>query len=114
MALDVQKLFNEELPAKLAKHGAAASQLAAKARIHVTGDGGGVWFIDASPSGPSATKGNQGGAHVGVTMSVEDFRTLVKNPENNARLLFSVGKIKVAGNRLLALKFTRLLMLDVG
>jgi len=112
MPLDVQKFFSQELPAKLASNGGVASQVGAKARVHVTGEGGGVWFIDASPSGPNATKGNRPGAHVGVTMSVEDFRTLVRDPEANAMRLFSAGRIKVAGNRMLAMKFTRLLNLD--
>jgi hypothetical protein len=111
MTLDVQKLFNEELPTKLARHGSQATKIGAKARIHVTGDGGGVWFIDTSASGPSTSKGYRGGAHLGITITAKDFRKLMENPEGNAMRLYAAGKIKVAGNELLALKLARLLAL---
>ena len=62
MAVDIQKLFNDELPAAITKNPDAAKEIGAKYQINITGDGGGEWFIDVSDSGPKAEKGTPGGA----------------------------------------------------
>lgn len=108
MAVDIQKLFNEELPAQLAKHGDAAKQIGAKFQINVTGDGGGEWFIDASESGPKAVPGNPGGADVTIALTSEDFQKLYENPQANGMQLFFAGKLKVTGNQMLAMKLQKL------
>ena len=54
MAVDVQRLFNEELPAALAKNADDAKTLGAKYQMNITGPGGGEWIVDVSASGPSA------------------------------------------------------------
>ena len=108
MAVDIQKLFNEELPAQLAKHGDQAKQIGAKFQINVTGEGGGEWFIDASDSGPKAEKGNPGGADVTISISSEDFQKLYENPQANGMQLFFAGKLKVTGNQMLAMKLQKL------
>ena len=108
MAVDIQKLFNEELPAALAKNPDAAKQIGAKYQINVTGDGGGEWFIDVSDSGPKAEKGNPGTAECTITISAEDFQKLHENPQANGMQLFFAGKLKVTGNQMLAMKLQKL------
>jgi putative sterol carrier protein len=108
MAVDIQKLFNEEIPAKLAQHADTAKQMGAKFQVNVTGEGGGEWFIDASESGPKAEKGNPGGADVTVALSVEDFHKLYENPQANSMQLFFAGKLKITGNQMLAMKLPKL------
>ncbi len=76
MAVDIQNLFNEELPAALAKNAEGAKQIGAKYQINVTGDGGGEWFIDVSDSGPRTEKGNPGNADCTITLTTEDFQKL--------------------------------------
>ena len=107
MAVDIQKLFNEELPSKLAAHPDAAKQVGAKFQINVTGEGGGEWFIDASDSGPSSKAGNEP-ADVTITIANEDFQKLIENPQANGMQLFFAGKLKVAGNQMLAMKLSKL------
>ena len=107
MAVDIQKLFNEELPAQLAKHPDAAKQIGAKFQINITGDGGGSWFIDASESGPSSKSG-EGPGDVTITIATEDFQKLQENPQANGMQLFFAGKLKVAGNQMLAMKLNKL------
>jgi hypothetical protein len=114
MSVDVQKMFNVDLPAWIAKHSAEVAKIGVKARIHITGDGGGVWFIDASSSGPSAIKGRRGGANLGIKMSVEDLRNLMDNPEANTKRFFFANKIKVAGNRVLAFELSRVLIMGAS
>jgi putative sterol carrier protein len=112
MAVDIQKLFNEELPAQLAKYPDQAKQIGAKFEIIITGDGGGEWFIDASvETGAKSQAGNPGGADVTITLTAEDFQKLHENPQANGMQLFFAGKIKMVGNQMLAMKLNKLFSL---
>jgi putative sterol carrier protein len=111
MAVDIQKLFNEELPAALAKHPDAAKQIGAKYQLNITGEGGGEWFIDASDSGPKSVAGNPGNADVTMSLASEDFQKLYENPQANGMQLFFAGKLKVTGNQMLAMKLQKLFQL---
>ena len=108
MAVDIQKLFNEEIPASLAKNTAAAQEIGAKYQFNITGEGGGEWFIDLKSDVPSATPGNPGNAECAITISAEDFQKLHENPQANGMQLFFGGKLKVAGNQMLAMKLSKL------
>ncbi len=108
MAVDIQKLFNEELPAALTKNADQAKQIGAKYQINISGDGGGEWFIDVSDSGPKTEKGNPGGADCVIAISAEDFQKLHENPQANGMQLFFAGKLKVTGNQMLAMKLQKL------
>jgi putative sterol carrier protein len=110
MAVDIQKLFNEQLPQQIAAHTDAAKQIGSKFQINITGEGGGEWHIDVSESGPSATPGNKP-ADCTLTLSAEDFQKLLENPQTNGMQLFFGGKLKIAGNPLLAQKLSKLFSL---
>lgn len=105
MAVDVKKLFNEELPAGLAKNAEDAKSIGAKFQINVTGEG--EWNIDASSTGPAAKEG-QGPADCTITIAAEDFQKLLENPQANGMQLFFAGKLKVQGNQMLAMKLQKL------
>lgn len=108
MAVDISKLFNEDLPAQLAKFPDQAKAIGGKFQINITGEGGGEWFIDASESGPSSQQGNPGGADLTLTVSVEDFQKLQENPQANGMSLFFAGKLKLTGNQMLGMKLGKL------
>jgi len=108
MAVDIQKLFNETLPAGIAKNADKAKEIGAKFQMNITGDGGGSWFIDLTASGPNAVAGDPGGADCTITISAEDFQKLHENPQANGMQLFFGGKLKVAGNQMLAMKLSKL------
>ena len=105
MAVDTKKLFNEELPAALARNSAEAKEVGAKFQLNITGEG--EWFIDASDSGPSCKPGTEP-ADVTITIASEDFQKLLENPQANAMQLFFAGKLKVSGNQMLAMKLQKL------
>jgi len=111
MAVDIQKLFNEELPAKLAQNADAAKQIGATYQINITGEGGGEWFIDVSDSGPKAEQGNPGTAKCTIALTSEDFQKLYENPQANGMQLFFAGKLKVTGDNMLAMKLQKLFSL---
>ena len=105
MAADVKKLFNEELPAALAKNAEDAKTIGAKYQMNVTGEG--EWNIDVSSSGPACKEGT-GPADCTITIAAEDFQKLLENPQANGMQLFFAGKLKVAGNQMLAMKLSKL------
>jgi hypothetical protein len=111
MALDIQRLFNEELPAQFAKYPDQAKQIGAKYQFDISGEGGGSWFIDVSDSGPSCEQGDPGGADCVIGIGVEDFQKLHDNPQANGMQLLSTGSLKITGNQLLAMKLQRLFSL---
>lgn len=108
MAVDIQKLFNEELPAAMEKNPDTAKEIGAKYQLNISGDGGGEWYIDCSDSGPKTEKGNPGTADCTIEISEEDFQKLVENPQANGMQLFFSGKLKVQGNQMLAMKLQKL------
>lgn len=112
MAVDIQNLFNNDLPAMLAKNPDQAKQIGAKYQFNVTGEGGGEWFIDVSDSGPKVEAGNPGTAECTMTMTAEDFQKVYENPQANGMQLFFAGKLKVSGNQMLAMKLQKLF--DLG
>jgi putative sterol carrier protein len=105
MAVDIQKLFNDELPAALAKNAEDARTIGGKFQINVTGAG--EWHLDATATGP-ALKSGQDTADVTITLASEDFEKLLENPQANSMQLFFAGKLKVAGNQVLAMKLPKL------
>jgi len=107
MAVDIQKLFNEELPAALAKNAAEAKTMGAKYQMSISGPTGGEWNVDVSESGPSCKPGT-GPADCTIQITDEDFQKLVENPQANGMQLFFSGKLKVAGNQMLAMKLQKL------
>lgn len=113
MAVDIQNLFNVELPAKIAQFPDAAKSIGNKFQINITGEGGGEWFINASDAagGPGAAAGKPGGEDVSITMAVEDFHKLMENPQANGMALFFAGKLKLTGNMMLAQKLSKLFSL---
>jgi putative sterol carrier protein len=107
MAVDIKKLFNEELPAALARNADDAKTIGAKFQMNVTGASGGEWNIDVSPTGPSCKPGTAP-ADCTLTISDEDFQKLLENPQQNGMPLFFAGKLKIAGNPILATKLQKL------
>lgn len=106
MAVDIKKLFNEELPAALTKNAEDAKTIGAKYQMNITGEG--EWSIDVSSTGPSCVAGNNPSADCTLTMAAEDFQKLVENPQANGMQLFFAGKLKVLGNQMLAMKLQKL------
>ena len=105
MAVDTKKLFNEELPAALAKNAEDARTIGATYQMNITGEGS--WFIDVSASGPKVEPGEQA-ADCTITIAAEDFQKLLENPQANGMPLFFAGKLKIGGNNMLAMKLNKL------
>src|SRR3954463_9299983 len=105
MAVDIKKMFNEDLPAALTKNAEDAKTIGAKFQMNITGEG--EWNIDVSPSGPSCKPGS-GPAGCTMQIAAEDFQKLIENPQANGMQLFFAGKLKITGNQMLAMKLNKL------
>jgi putative sterol carrier protein len=107
MAVDIKKLFNEELPAALGRNAEDAKTIGARYQISITGPTGGDWNVDVSSTGPSCKPGS-GPADCTIVVSDEDFQKLIENPWANGMTLFFAGKLKLTGNPMLATKLQKL------
>jgi putative sterol carrier protein len=105
MAVDTKKLFNEDLPAALAKNAEDARTIGATYQMNITGEGS--WFIDVSATGPKCEPGEKP-ADCTITIAAEDFQKLLENPQANGMPLFFAGKLKIGGNNMLAMKLNKL------
>lgn len=105
MAVDIKKLFNEDLPAALAKNAEDAKTIGAKYQMNITGEG--EWTIDVTSNGPSCKPGKEA-ADCTITIASDDFQKLIENPQANGMQLFFAGKLKVEGNQMLAMKLQKL------
>jgi putative sterol carrier protein len=106
MAVDIKKLFNDQLPAALAKNAEDAKTIGAKFQMNITGEG--EWFVDVSSTGASCKPGQGEAADCTITIAAEDFQKLAENPQQNGMQLFFAGKLKVTGNQMLAMKLQKL------
>ncbi|MBK6692360.1 MAG: SCP2 sterol-binding domain-containing protein [Myxococcales bacterium] len=105
MPVDIQKLFNDDLPAALLRNAEDARTIGAKFQMNITGAG--EWNIDVSASGPACKAGSDA-ADCTITIEADDFQKLMENPQANGMQLFFQGKLKVGGNQMLAMKMQKL------
>lgn len=108
MAVDIQKLFNEDLPTKVATQPDTYREIGGKYQFIITGYGGGEWFIDLSDSGPKVELGNPGAADYTITFAAEDFQTFYEDPQTQIMQLKFAGKVKIVGDPKLETKVPKL------
>ncbi len=109
--MDAQTLFNTQIPKALEKSPDKAKEINAVYQFNIEGDGGGKWTVDLTASGPSCKVGESGGkANCTITISHDDFKSLLGNPQLGMQLYFQ-GRLKVAGDPMLATKLQKLFTL---
>lgn len=110
-----QQLFDEQVPATLAKSPEKAKEIGAVYMFKVTGDGGGEWTVDLASDAPSCKPGNPDGKTAQCTIEVahEDFKAMLGNPALGMQLYFQ-GKLRVTGDPMLATKLQKLFQMGSG
>lgn len=103
------ELFDQILPAALAKAPEKAKEVGAIYVFKISGEGGGEWTVDLA-NNPSITKGVQPGAGCTIEVAHSDFINMLTNPALGMQL-FMQGKLKVAGDPMLAMKLQKLFSL---
>jgi putative sterol carrier protein len=108
--MDTKTLFNEKLPKSIAENPQKARELDAVYLFKVSGDGGGTWTVDLKSDPPSVVEGEAGTPDCTIEVADSDFESMLDNPQMGMQLFFQ-GKIKIAGDPMLATKLQNLLSL---
>ena len=107
----VEELFDSALPLRLlAKRTAVWAVMGSTSyAFEITGLRGGKWTVDLMHEIPVVTRGfaKDAQAQVTITIGSSDFVAMWKNP-NLGMQLFMQGKLRVAGDSMLAMKLQRL------
>jgi putative sterol carrier protein len=106
-------LFDNILPASVAKNPAAAQQVGAVYVFKISGEGGGEWTVDLKSATPSISRGVNPGAECTIEVTNADFVSMLQNP-NLGMQLFMQGKLRVSGNPMLAMKLQNLFKLSAA
>jgi hypothetical protein len=106
-ATSAQQLFNQDVPAALAKNPDKAREINAVYLFKIAGEGGGEWTVDLASATPSVKQGVHGTANCTIEVSHEDFKTMLGNPMAGMQLYFQ-GKLRVSGDPTLATKLQKL------
>jgi putative sterol carrier protein len=104
------EIFDLKLPASLAADPAKGREINAVYLMKITGDGGGVWTVDLAGDPPACVRGETKKAECTIEVAHADFLAMLATPAL-AISLFSTGKLKVAGNPMLAMKLQKLFQL---
>ena len=108
MPKDAQDLFDNLVPEGLKQYPDKARELNAIYCFKISGDGGGDWTVDCVSNPPSCTKGASDKAQCTISVSNEDFKTMLGGDPNAGMQLFFAGKLTVTGDVTLAMKLQQL------
>jgi putative sterol carrier protein len=104
---DAQTDFTTRLPAKLSGDPEKSKAINAIFLVKINGEGGGIWTIDCKEN-VGIHVGEAGKPDCTLELSSEDWKTISDNPSSAMQLYFQ-GKLKVAGNAMLATKLQSIL-----
>jgi putative sterol carrier protein len=99
--------FEQTLQSKIAGDGAAASSVGAIFLFNITGEGGGAWTVNLKDQ-LGVTPGDAGNSECTLECATSDWEVIAANPQAAMQLYFE-GKLKVAGNVMLATKLQQIL-----
>jgi putative sterol carrier protein len=111
MATSVKAFFDERVPAVLKTSPEKAKDVAAVYLFKISGADGGVWTVDLVSNPPTCIPGEHGAPQCTVEASDADFRSMIEGGMQAAMSLFFSGKLKVAGDPILATKLSKLLQM---
>jgi putative sterol carrier protein len=105
--MNAKMLFDEQIPKMFKTNPAKAKEINAVYYFNITGDGGGKWVVDLKSDPPTVKVGETTTADCSIEVSAEDFAAGLKDPAQMMQLFFS-GRLKVAGDPMLATKLQNL------
>jgi putative sterol carrier protein len=104
---DAKTDFNQNIPNKIRTNPDASKAIGAVFLFKITGDNGGTWTVNLKDD-LGVKEGEHGAADCTIEVSADDWKTMSENPSAGMQLFFQ-GKLKVAGNTLLATKLQQIL-----
>ncbi|HXT95993.1 MAG TPA: SCP2 sterol-binding domain-containing protein [Polyangia bacterium] len=111
MPTSVKAFFDQKVPSVLATSPEKAKDVAAVYLFKISGADGGTWTVDLVSNPPTCTPGASGSPQCTIEASDADFRGMIDGGMQAAMSLFFSGKLKVAGDPILATKLSKLLQM---
>jgi len=111
MPTSVKAFFDQKVPDVLKTSPDKAKDVAAVYLFKISGPDGGTWTVDLLATPPTCKPGEQGKPQCTIESSDEDFRSMIDGGMQAAMSLFFSGKLKIAGDQMLATKLTKLLQM---
>ena len=107
MPNNASEVFDTLVPKGLETYPDKARELNAIYCFKITGEGGGEWTVDTTSNPPTCTKGDSGKGQCVITVTHDDFKTMLSDPQAGMQLYFQ-GKLQVTGDPMLAMKLQQL------
>ena len=111
MPTSVKTFFDAKVPAVLNSSPEKVKDVAAVYLFKIAGADGGTWTVDLVSSPPTCKPGEHGTPQCTIEASDDDFRNMIDGGMQAAMSLFFSGKLKIAGDQMLATKLTKLLQM---
>lgn len=113
--MDIRGVFEQQIPAQLARHPDLPEQVDAVLQVEIDGDGGGVWVIDLTRANgpPRVVSGPHPAPKVRVRIEESDFVDLMCGRQRWTDA-FVQGKIDFRGDLVTALKLRKLFATHTG
>jgi hypothetical protein len=113
MPKNAQDLFDNLVPEGLKRFPDKAREVNAIYGFSISGEGGGDWTVDCTSNPPVCVQGDTGKSQCKVSVSQEDFNTMLADPNAGMQLYFQ-GKLRVEGDPMLAMKLQQFFDLTKG
>jgi putative sterol carrier protein len=111
MPTSVKAFFDQKVPAVLATSPEKAKDVAAVYLFKISGADGGTWTVDLVSTPPTCVPGESGTPQCTIEATDADFRGMIDGGMQAAMSLFFSGKLKIAGDPILATKLSKLLQM---
>lgn len=98
----------EQMTQRIADKPGLVDEVAAIFQFDITGEDGGSWVVDLRNSPGSVVKGTDDAADCVITVGQQDFAGIMSG-EVDPQMAFMMGRVKVAGNFMLATKLRALM-----
>jgi predicted lipid carrier protein YhbT len=105
---DARHLFDDLLPAAIARSPIEARELNAIYCFKITGDDGGEWTVNCATHPPTCISGRAGNVQCAIEVSDDDFKKILAD-RGAALTLYFQGWLRVSGDALLMMKLDALL-----
>ncbi|MCY1012862.1 SCP2 sterol-binding domain-containing protein [Nannocystis pusilla] len=106
--MNVQRFFNEDLPAALRRNPAGAAEIGGTYQFRISGPEGGEWWVEVTRTKTGVWPGYWPGAQCELAIDSADFKSLVTGDPNIADALATAGRLVVMGSQSLVARVGQL------
>jgi hypothetical protein len=97
--MDVQRFFNEDLPAALRRNPTGAAEIGGTYQFRISGPRGGQWWVEVTRVKTGVWAGYWPGAQCELALDCDDFKQLVTGDASTIEALTAAGRVVVMGSQ---------------